>query len=462
MENVYRIYTTFIASPGDVENERNIAEQVIDDINQSIFDSLKSMLKIERWEKLPPEFSNESTIQERLNEIIKGCHFFILILNKKYGTVARGQKLSNTEREINTILEEIGSHEKKIFLTYFKERTKNDDLGPQEKKIDRLKKRLEDRDILYKKYLDDQDFRKKLTHDLYRLVLRIELSPFKKKALDKFWQFGKIDSQDIPEVTIIYPPVPRVLMAGDKKDFWNNRLAPNVFFEDYKALHKIKKDLRIVGIGKFNVFSNYSIPREIKYQNVIWVCMPRQPRGIKSLNKYKDKCRFEFHQRSGNTPGYLIWKTTTGKKITLKSPLKTYLELQREKMDTSNEWHQQLGNIVAKDFAVIGRFNNTEANEYAVGNQIKEYFIAGIRGLGTWGATWFIDRCYKIFNEYETDEEIQMLLEVTYLNEGISYVRNVSDESEDYFKNECSLSTIKNIIKDHFGEDHLQIQPLHN
>ena len=75
--------------------------------------------------------------------------------------------------------------------------------------------------------------------------------------------------------------------------------------------------------------------------------------------------------------------------------------------------------------------------------------MAGIRGLGTWGAAWFIDRKYRDF--FETDENenkpLQMLLEVTYQNEVIYNVRNVSYEPESYFKNENTLDTIKSYIK---------------
>lgn len=82
---------------------------------------------------------------------------------------------------------------------------------------------------------------------------------------------------------------------------------------------------------------------------------------------------------------------------------------------------------------------------------LKDYFIAGIRGLGTWGAAWFIDRRYDAFKLYQDSEDanIQLLLEVTYKDERIFEVRDVSEESEGYFKKQNSLREIKRIITEY-------------
>lgn len=65
----------------------------------------------------------------------------------------------------------------------------------------------------YKEYLDERDFEIKLTHDLYNILLKMSVSSFKKEQLKKFWQVGKVDGQSAPEVSVVYPPVPREWMA---------------------------------------------------------------------------------------------------------------------------------------------------------------------------------------------------------------------------------------------------------
>lgn len=455
MSQLYRFYRTFISSPGDVKKEREFAENAINKLSESVSETLHSYFKVEKWEKLPPEYTEDS-IQENLNKLVRKCHFFILILNKRYGTIEAGHSKSNTEREIDTILDEKSNNGHKIILSYFKQNISNKDMGPQEEKVEDLKKRISKMNFVYKEYKTPNDFKEKITHDLINILLRIELSPRKKLALSNFWSFGKPDKHPLPKLSIIYPPVPRQMMAGiEETNFWENRLTPNLFFEDYKALYKIKKTLQFIGFSNFSVNSSYSIPSDIHYRNVVWVCMPRQPRAKESLEKYSDIKRFDFHPRKGNNEAFINWKSKNGDSIRIKSPLKKYLTLQRKQLPASYEWNPHFGQVYAKDYAVVARFQNKSSKLYTDNNLLKEYFIAGIRGLGTWGATWFIDRMSNCFFEFDDKEDIQILLEITYLNETISFVEDVSDKSGKYFENENSITTIKKYIREKVSKNAL-------
>lgn len=108
------------------------------------------------------------------------CHFFLLILNKRYGTVQPGHEISNTEREINTILEHLNQNGKKTILSYLKDIPKNEDPGKQEKQIRELRNKLASNPCwLYSPYKDVRDFERLLTHDLFRILLRMNSSSFK-------------------------------------------------------------------------------------------------------------------------------------------------------------------------------------------------------------------------------------------------------------------------------------------
>ena len=69
-------YKIFVSSPNDVAAERDIVDEVIAKINDAISDTLGIYLTVEKWEKLPPE-TTDVEFQERLNEKIKECHFFL-------------------------------------------------------------------------------------------------------------------------------------------------------------------------------------------------------------------------------------------------------------------------------------------------------------------------------------------------------------------------------------------------
>ena len=87
-----------------------------------------------------------------------------------------------------------------------------------------------------------------------------------------------------------------------------------------------------------------------------------------------------------------------------------------------------------------------------IGAKISDYFIAGIRGLGTWGAGWFIDRrpdellrIVKHSDKEHTDP--QALLQVTFSNYRIIDVKDVSNYDTDYFEKQTEDSVVNEIIE---------------
>lgn len=445
METTYQHYKIFISSPGDVMKERNIADEVITKVNKTIGESLRMHLEVERWENLPSGASEES-IQEMINKKVKDCQFFLLILYKRYGTKEKGQKISNTEREINAIFE---SPIRKRILAYFRKLDNNQDQGKQEKKVIELKNKLvNERKVFYKEYVDENEFKELLIHEVYRMLLNMHLSPNKVEKLKTFWRFGRVSDSTIPDTIIIYPPVPRKWMASDDDDhFWHKRLQPNLFYEDYKAISKIIKTLNLVGVKRFRVLTNFTYSSKIadyRNANLIWICLPRQAKAIKTLNTYDQK-RFIILPRKERELSMFKWKDENGNEISIKSPLGTYLEMQRPNVDKNTEWDTNLGQIIAKDYAIIARFNRPIPENKYIDEKIKEYFIAGIRGLGTWGAAAFIDKKFQNF-DFRLNDEIQMLLEVTYENGSVISVEDVSNKDQAYFEKECSKEYIAKVI----------------
>lgn len=278
----------------------------------------------------------------------------------------------------------------------------------------------------------------------------MSVSSFKKEQLKKFWQVGKVDGQSAPEVSVVYPPVPREWMAVEEKfNLWQQRLLPNLFFEDYKALHKILKNLSMVGLSNYRVYSKYDLPTNFDQTNVVWICLPRLFKGLSTLDTHKDR-RFNITPRGilAKQESKIKWKTSSGEWISIKSPLRNYLFKQRPEVDPDSDWDKTLGNIIAKDYAIVARFNRVlSVNENPGMEKLKEFYLTGIHGLGTWGAAWFVDRNYGIFRDMDDDlENIQLLIEVEYRDGKIHRVIDVSNCEKEYFDNELKLKTIKNNI----------------
>lgn len=307
---------------------------------------------------------------------------------------------------------------------------------------------VNERKVFYKEYVDENEFKELLIHEVYRMLLNMHLSPNKVEKLKTFWRFGRVSDSTIPDTIIIYPPVPRKWMASDDDDhFWHKRLQPNLFYEDYKAINKIIKTLNLVGVKRFRVLTNFTYSSKIadyRNANLIWICLPRQAKAIKTLNTYDQK-RFIILPRKERELSMFKWKDENGNEISIKSPLGTYLEMQRPNVDKNTEWDTNLGQIIAKDYAIIARFNRPIPENKYIDEKIKEYFIAGIRGLGTWGAAAFIDKKFQNF-DFRLNDEIQMLLEVTYENGSVISVEDVSNKDQAYFEKECSKEYIAKVI----------------
>ena len=180
---------------------------------------------------------SEVSIQKRINEKVATCDFFLLILNKRYGSLEQGEPLSNTEREVNAMIE---SKRKFIFLTYCKAVKEDKKIlkDTQYRQLLELKKRLgKNHNALMKSFKNSHDFEEEFTHHLYQVILAEQNHNFKVEKLKMFWSLGSVENTNRPETIIVYPPIPRKWMASDDDEhFWHRRLQPNVFFEDFKAI----------------------------------------------------------------------------------------------------------------------------------------------------------------------------------------------------------------------------------
>jgi len=119
-----------------------------------------------------------------------------------------------------------------------------------------------------------------------------------------------MDRHSHPSLAIIYPPVDRTYMKEESPDrFWWGRLVPHVVFEDFKAMQKIEKTLRIIGFRDFRFYSNSNIPSNIQEMNRVWLCLPRNIAARNQLNLlYQNESKFRFAPRSGSKEAKIFWK----------------------------------------------------------------------------------------------------------------------------------------------------------
>jgi hypothetical protein len=186
--------------------------------------------------------------------------------------------------------------------------------------------------------------------------------------------------------------------------------------------------------------------------NRIWLSLPRNPAAQERLAVFGGRSRFQF-EGADSASRCIVWTSRDGKRqVRVQSPLRKYLRKQRA--NGLDAWRPEYGDIHARDLAVIARFHwkDTRLSWHST---FYDYFIAGIRGLGTWGAGWYITHRYadlaRLVHE-QADEngegDVQALLLVTFDNYCIQDVIDVSDKDQGFFDRELEDSHIDSVIAD--------------
>jgi formylglycine-generating enzyme required for sulfatase activity len=157
-------YRIFIASPGDVAAEREIARKVIDETSKFL-ESRKISLQARGWEDVAPGLGRA---QGLINPEVEKADLLVGILWKRFGTHT-GVADSGTEEEFNKFYQRWQAGEKVDVLMYFREppREMVDDPGEQLKKVLAFRQKFETLG-LYRSYKETDDFadmlRKHLVH----------------------------------------------------------------------------------------------------------------------------------------------------------------------------------------------------------------------------------------------------------------------------------------------------------
>ena len=95
MERSRQTYVVFLASPSDVNKERDSAEEVIDLVNKSVANPVGWHIDLNRWEETPPAFGRA---QATINPLVDECDLFIGLLWERWGQPT-GEYSSGFEEE---------------------------------------------------------------------------------------------------------------------------------------------------------------------------------------------------------------------------------------------------------------------------------------------------------------------------------------------------------------------------
>jgi len=156
----YDVRKIFIGSPGDVPKERKIFQDILNDVNDLKAKSKGILLEPVGWEDTLP---GKGRPQAKINADLIECVLSVMLLWKRWGTNT-GNYTSGFEEEF-----EIAKKNDIEIWFYFKNIPEDSlsDAGPQLKQVLGFRDKIEsEKEYLYIPYINEKDWRKKLTKNL--------------------------------------------------------------------------------------------------------------------------------------------------------------------------------------------------------------------------------------------------------------------------------------------------------
>ena len=204
------VLTVFLASPGDLELERNIAREVVDRINKVISRRVDWHIELLGWEDTLPSYSRP---QDIINKEVDCCSLFLGLLWKRWGQ-STGKYTSGFHEEfLRARKRRMNSGIPEIWL-FFKTIGSDslEDPGEQLKNVLKFKKeQIEQKELLFKEFPDPQSWERIIHDQLMAYVLDLAHEP-QEAGPDKAMPTSKEKERDIsisgekkPEGVTPYP-----------------------------------------------------------------------------------------------------------------------------------------------------------------------------------------------------------------------------------------------------------------
>ena len=168
----------FVASPGDVSQERDIVSVVVQELRRTIGDIRGVELETVRWETHAwPDVGDDS--QDVINAQIREFDVFVGIMWKRFGTPTKRAK-SGTGEEFQRAYDLFAKYSRPKIMFYFRKApfytTDDKELG-QFRKVIQFRKKLEKLGVLFWQYDQPIDFERDVREHLIRQILELTEKP---------------------------------------------------------------------------------------------------------------------------------------------------------------------------------------------------------------------------------------------------------------------------------------------
>jgi len=159
-----KVVRVFLASPGDLRDERAAAKSVVDDLNQTWLSFHGYHVELVGWEITVASFGRPQSI---INRDLETCEYFLGILHKRWGTPPdkEGRYTSGFEEEFRSSVERKRLSNKPDISLLFKTIDESDlnDPGDQLKRVISFKNEIiEGKQLLFEEFSTIDDFQYKI------------------------------------------------------------------------------------------------------------------------------------------------------------------------------------------------------------------------------------------------------------------------------------------------------------
>ena len=176
MSSTQEILYAFLASPGDLQDEREAVRDAVDEFNDSWADESGYQIKLLGWEGTAPGFGRP---QELINEDVERCDLFLGLMWKRWGTPPDkdGKFTSGFHEEFTQSIarrEHSGSPEIALFFKEISDEFMQDPGDDLKKVLEFRETIIAERKILFKKFSTTSDLEKLVRKLLATHVNRIK------------------------------------------------------------------------------------------------------------------------------------------------------------------------------------------------------------------------------------------------------------------------------------------------
>ena len=173
----------FVASPGDVSEERDIASHVVGEMNRVFGSSLGVQLEVVRWETHAiPDVGTDA--QDVINRQIGDFDVLVGIMWRRFGSPTRRSR-SGTGEEFERAFQSFKTHGQPKIMFYFRTSafyTADLPALAQFKKVAEFRKKLEKLGVLYWTYQTPLEFERNVREHLTRRVLDVADAAAKERS----------------------------------------------------------------------------------------------------------------------------------------------------------------------------------------------------------------------------------------------------------------------------------------